>query len=129
MNSCQESVEESETPIYMHEFSVAQNIVEIVTESFVNSGAKKIISVEIDVGILSGVVIDALQFAMDAAKNESPLEKANIIFNDIPAKATCRDCKKEFELIDFLSNCTYCNSINSDIIKGKELKVKSIEVE
>ncbi len=113
----------------MHEFSVAQNIVEIVTGSFRNSGAKKIVSVEIDVGTLSGVIIDALEFAMNSAKKESPIENAIVKINDIQAKAKCNECKKEFELSDFFSICTYCSSTNFEIIKGKELKVKSIEVE
>ncbi len=113
----------------MHEFSVALNIVGIVTETFEKSDAKTIVSVEIDVGILSGVIIDALQFAMDIAKKESPLENAVIKMNDVPAKGRCENCKKEFELDDHFSVCSYCNTANFDIITGKELKVRSIEVE
>lgn len=113
----------------MHEFSVAQNIVEIVSKSFVKSGADRIISVEIDVGTLSGVVIDALDFAMDSAKKETPLERASIKMYNITANARCNNCKREFELNDFFSVCPYCNSVSFVIITGKELKVISIEVE
>ena len=85
----------------MHEFSVAQNIVEIVSESFENSDAKKILSVEIDVGTMSGVIVEALQFAMDSAKKQSPLENAAVKINNVQAKAVCNDCKKVFEINDF----------------------------
>ncbi|MBN1924389.1 MAG: hydrogenase maturation nickel metallochaperone HypA [Prolixibacteraceae bacterium] len=113
----------------MHEFSVAQNIVGIVTESFMDSGAKKIITVEIDVGSLSGVITDALEFALDSAKQGSPLENAVVKINNIQALAVCSRCHKKFELTDFFSVCAYCSSVSYEIVKGKELKVKSIEVE
>ncbi len=113
----------------MHEFSIATSIVEIVNNTFQESEAKRITSVEIDVGTLSGVVIDALQFAMDAAGKETALKDAHILIHEIQARARCRDCKKEFELDDFFSPCPHCHSVNSDIIAGKELRVKSIDVE
>lgn len=113
----------------MHEFSVAQNIVEIVIESFEKSDANKIYSVEIDVGTLSGVIIDALEFALDSAVKGTVMEKSKIKINNIHAKALCNKCHKEFTMNDFFTNCSHCGSLDYKILEGKELKVKSIEVE
>ena len=41
----------------MHEFSLAQNIIEIVDESLKKNGASKAVEVDLEVGTLSGVEI------------------------------------------------------------------------
>ena len=44
----------------MHEFSIALNIVDIASRTAKKAKAKKINEVEIEVGIISGVIVEAL---------------------------------------------------------------------
>ena len=51
----------------MHELSIAMSIVDIAADYAARDNAKCVTEIEIEVGTLAGVVIDALDFAMEAA--------------------------------------------------------------
>ncbi|MFC2138417.1 hydrogenase maturation nickel metallochaperone HypA [Bacteroidota bacterium] len=113
----------------MHELSIAQNIVEIAEEYAVKNNASIITEVEIEVGEMSGVVIEALEFAMQSATLETMLSGAKVEIIDIKGKAKCIDCQNEFFISSLFEVCPKCNSFHSEIISGKELRVKSILIE
>ncbi len=113
----------------MHEFSIALNIVDIATRTARNEGAAKINEVEIEVGILSGVVIEALEFALESATKNTLLENAKIIITRIKARAKCSKCHAEFEPKELIAECPVCSSFDFKIINGRELRVKSINVD
>ena len=113
----------------MHEFSLALNIVDIANETAENANAETISSIEIEVGSLSGVIIEALEFALDTAKENTVLEKAEIHITPLTAEAMCRECNHTFSPESFFAPCPQCGSFDFDITRGKELKVKSITIE
>jgi hydrogenase nickel incorporation protein HypA/HybF len=113
----------------MHELSIAQNIIEIVEENAKDLEGGMISEVELDIGTVSGVIPETLEFALDVAVKDTILEKAKFKINIIKAKAHCNECKKEFELEDIYTLCPHCGSLQFEIISGKELKVKSIKIE
>ena len=113
----------------MHEFSIAINIVDIASKAAKNANAAKINEVEIEVGILSGVIIEALEFALESAVKSTLLENAKIVINKVKASAECNKCKTEFEPDNFIAQCPACNSLDFKIINGRELRVKSINVD
>jgi hydrogenase nickel incorporation protein HypA/HybF len=113
----------------MHEFSIALNIVDIALKTAKNEGAEKVNEIEIDIGILSGVVIEALEFALESAVKNSMLEGAQIIINKIKAAAICNNCHAEFEPDDAAARCPDCKSVDFDIVRGRELRVKSINID
>ena len=113
----------------MHEFSIALSIVDIALKTAKNAGTEKVNEIEIDVGILSGVVIEALEFALESAVKDTFLEDAGIRINKIRARARCNKCNAVFEPDDVTAQCPDCNSVDFDIIHGKELRVKSINVD
>ena len=113
----------------MHELSITMNILEIVEENAKTLHAKIVHEIEMDIGELSGVDFDALEFAMQHAQKSKLLEKVEFVINRIPAKARCNTCNHEFELSDYYTACPKCNNFNHDIFQGKELKVKSIKID
>jgi hydrogenase nickel incorporation protein HypA/HybF len=112
----------------MHELSIAISIVEIVEEEARQAGAHAIDKVHLEIGSLSGVMPDALEFAMKEAVIGTSLQNSNIEIDFIQAVAVCEDCCQEFETTDHYKACPFCNSLNTNFIKGKELKIKSIEI-
>jgi hydrogenase nickel incorporation protein HypA/HybF len=112
----------------MHELSIAIQIVEIVEEEASNADAESITKLELDIGLLSGIEPDALEFAMEEAIRDSLLEKTQIIYNYIKAVVVCEECCNEFDTDDYFNSCPYCNSLKTIFIKGKELNIKSIEI-
>jgi hydrogenase nickel incorporation protein HypA/HybF len=113
----------------MHELSIALNIVEIAKENAQKAKSNSIKEIELVVGELSGVVYEALEFAMDEAVKNTILENAKRTIIRIPGKAKCDSCSHEFDLKDIYTPCPKCNSFMSEIIEGKELRVKSLIVE
>ncbi len=70
----------------MHELSIARSIVELVEEQADNRGASVVEELELEIGHLSGVEIQTLEFALDSAIKGSKLEKARIIRHYIEGK-------------------------------------------
>ena len=113
----------------MHELSITMNVLSIVEENARNLNASIVHEIEMDVGELSGVDIDALQFAMQCTSRSELSESALLVINRIPAKARCRFCNNEFNISDFYASCPKCNSFDIEIFQGRELKVKSIKID
>ena len=112
----------------MHELSIAQNIVEIVVDYIAKTKSKQVKEVCIDVGAVSGVVPETLEFAWEESVRNTIVQGAILKINYIEAKALCTKCQKEFILPDIYTLCPFCNNLDFDIIMGKELSVKSIKV-
>lgn len=113
----------------MHELSIALRVIEIAREEAARSGAEKITGVEIEVGELSGVMIDALEFAFSSVREEKGLENLRVDIHIIPAMARCRECGKYYKVKLFYETCPVCGRMNPELVKGRELKVKSVTVE
>ncbi len=113
----------------MHEFSIAMNIVEIASEHARKENASVVREIEIEVGTLSGVVLDALEFSLEAAVKDSILEGARRNIVVIPGRARCRSCSHVFDVGDFYTVCPRCGTPAPEIIQGRELRVKSLLVE
>ncbi len=113
----------------MHELSITMNILNIVEENARDLNAKTVHEIEIDIGELSGVDDDALQFAMQCTVKSELLEHALLVINKIPAKARCKTCNHEFDVIDFYAECPECHGFDNNIYQGKELKIKSIKID
>ena len=105
------------------------NILNIVEENARNLKAKIVHEIEMDIGELSGIDYDALEFAMLHTHKNELLENAKLVINKIPAKAKCKSCKHEFVINDFYTACPKCNTFDHEILQGEELKVKSIKID
>jgi hydrogenase nickel incorporation protein HypA/HybF len=113
----------------MHEFTIALNIIDIATEQALQHDAKVIREVEIEIGKASGVVPEALEFALESAMKNTMLENASFVIHEIPVIARCQSCDQTFETDASPSDCPNCGNYVVDLISGKELRVKSLIVE
>lgn len=113
----------------MHELGITQSIVEIAERTAKEQQASKILSVTVEVGSLSGVVPEALEFCFEACTNGTQLEGAQLLIEKIPARARCRDCSSEFPLEELLGCCPDCDSAASDLLSGEELRIKEMEID
>jgi len=112
----------------MHELSLVMNIVEIADEQVKIHEAKEVENIELEIGTLAGVEMDAFLFAWDAAVPETVLGKAKRIIHRIPAKARCMDCGLEYEIGQLFEACPGCGEYLNELFQGKELRIKSLVV-
>jgi len=105
------------------------NIIDIAEENARRENASVILEIELDIGRQAGVVMESLDFAIESAKRGTMLEQARWVINEIPALARCVSCQQEYEPHDWLSPCPYCQNSFSEVLQGRELRVKSLQVE
>jgi hydrogenase nickel incorporation protein HypA/HybF len=114
----------------LHELSIVLGVIETVSESAEAANAKKIIAIHLRVGALSGVVKDALLFSFELAAQDTPLEGSELVIEEVPALIFCKICDKIVELESIQSfRCPVCHTLSADLRQGKELEVRSIEIE
>ncbi|MCD4772764.1 MAG: hydrogenase maturation nickel metallochaperone HypA [Bacteroidales bacterium] len=112
----------------MHELSIAISIVELSEKEAKKANVSSVQEINLEVGTLSGIVVEALEFAMDEAVNDSVLQNAIIKIKKVPAIAKCLKCSKEFPVEDYYTPCPECNNFETELINGKELKIKSLVI-
>jgi len=113
----------------MHEMSIAISIVEIAEEETRKAGASRVQTALLEVGKQSGVVLEALRFALEEAVKDTVLDTAHIDITEIDASARCNQCGTTFPVDDFFTPCPGCGSFETETISGKELKIKSLVVD
>jgi len=113
----------------LHELGITQSIVEIAERAAKEQQAKIIHSVTVEVGSLSGVVPEAMEFCFEACTSGTMLEGAQLLIERIPAHARCLNCSYQFPLEELLACCPECDSAASELLSGEELRIKEMEVD
>ena len=111
----------------MHEFSIIQNIIEIVTETALQNRVRQVLSVEIEIGAASGVIRQAMEFAWEAAGKNDLLKNSILKIKEIPLAAVCQTCKNAYSPDEIYDPCPFCGEISPEITSGKELRILAIE--
>ncbi len=112
----------------MHELSIALSIVELAEQQAREHNAKEIEELELEIGNLAGVELHTLTFALESSVKGTMLENARIVRRDIRGEGRCGDCGTVFEMNRYIEPCPKCGSYFINIVKGKELRIKSIVV-
>ncbi len=108
----------------MHELAIAESVIDAVTAK---TGSAPVTSVRLEVGVLSGVLTDALRFSFEVAAAGTPLEGAELVVDQPAGRARCADCGSDFGLPDLILLCP-CGSSNVRVTGGDELRILSVEV-
>jgi hydrogenase nickel incorporation protein HypA/HybF len=110
----------------MHELSITQSVVEICEQ---NAGGRRVLTVILELGELSGIVPDAVEFCFEACTKGTLLEGARLIIDRVAPKGLCRDCGVEFPVSAYYDSCPACGGFKVELLRGEELRVKELEVE
>ncbi|RMG38296.1 MAG: hydrogenase maturation nickel metallochaperone HypA [Methanobacteriota archaeon] len=113
----------------MHEMSIAQNIIDIVNETLREYPNSRVEKVVVDVGVLTAVVPESLEFCYSAITAGTPLENSVLEIHHIPLRIKCNSCQKESSLDSFIFVCPSCGSSELTELSGRELNIRHIEVE
>ncbi len=113
----------------MHEMGIALQIVEIA-ESAIPAEMKgaRVERISLKVGKMAGIVPEYLNFCMEAAAKDTPLEGAALDIDEVPVMAGCRDCRHQWKTDGAVFTCPVCGSSSLEIISGRELDVVSLDI-
>ena len=112
----------------MHELSIVMSIIEIAESEINNAGGGIAEEIELDIGKLSTIEMEAFDFAWNQGIRGTLLEDAKLNVNRIEGLAKCLDCDLEFPIENYYDSCPVCSGHFNQIIQGKELKVKTITI-
>jgi hydrogenase nickel incorporation protein HypA/HybF len=116
----------------MHEISIAQSLVDevLVQLDDGNDGAPShVVRVTLRVGVMSGVVPEALRFAFGAVTHGTPLDGARLEIDVVGLVAWCDGCGAERALAGPQRlRCPTCAAPTPRVLRGRELELVSIEV-
>lgn len=112
----------------MHELGIAQDTLSIALAEARRQHAHHIVAMKLRIGDLSGVVSEALQFALEALCEGTPAAGARIEIDRVIPVCYCNRCSREFESRDFSYECPVCGEISLDLRRGKEMDLVSLEV-
>jgi hydrogenase nickel incorporation protein HypA/HybF len=112
----------------MHEAGLMQNVLEMSFECAKAHNAARIEGINVRIGMLAGVVPDALEFAFEAMKKGTMAENARLNVEYAPVVCWCRKCEQEFKPENFSSACPMCGKNDIEIRSGLEMNLISVEV-
>ncbi|MGH3908119.1 MAG: hydrogenase maturation nickel metallochaperone HypA [Pseudonocardiaceae bacterium] len=104
--------------------AITQSVVDAVCDRMGDTPVRRVC---LEIGKLSGVVPDSVQFCFDLITAGTTLEGAALEILQPPGQARCRDCGAEFAMNDLLLLCE-CGSANRELLAGEELRIREVEV-
>ena len=112
----------------MHEVGIIQNALQMAVTQAQAAGAHRLHQLRLRVGVLSGVVPEALQFAFEVVSRGTIAEGGRLEVEAVPAACWCAGCQAEFVCEDLWYECPRCHQLSSDLRRGLELEVTSMEI-
>lgn len=87
------------------------------------------LSLDVEIGQLSSVVPDAVEFCFEACSAGTLLEGARLNIIRVPGMGCCQDCGAEVPLASLFDSCRFCGGFGVSVLSGEEMRVREIEVE
>lgn len=115
----------------MHELSLAEGMLDIASQELAKHGCTRLKLLRVEVGALSGVVPEALEFGFSSLVRDTPNADAVLEIVRVPLKLRCLMCGEVFESRarpGELSACPKCGEdIGHEVLQGKEMRVVWLE--
>jgi len=113
----------------MHELSIAMSIVEMAQEEAESRGGVQVQAVHLRLGLLSGVVKEALLSSYEMACHATPLEGSQLLIEEIPIEVFCPKCETP-RLVSSIQwmRCPDCGTPTPTVLRGKELEIVALEI-
>jgi len=113
----------------VHELGITRSIVEIAERTARQQGARRVLSVTVEIGDLSGVIPESVEFCFEACCHGTLLEKSRLIIERIAGLGRCRACGHECAIDSFSFACPACAALGLERLQGDELRIKELEVD
>jgi len=112
----------------MHELSLVMHLLDVVAEQARSSDFRKVTSLKVEVGELACVEPDAFRLCFEAASTGTVAEGAELRLEEVPARGRCEACGAEFRLQGLGQPCPACDSSRVEVLAGRELRLRELEV-
>ena len=110
----------------MHEMSITQSVVEICKG---HAQGRRVTCVVLEIGELSGVVPESIEFCFEACTKGTLLDGATLTIDLVPGVANCTACHLQVPVKSLFDPCPSCGDFGLGLVSGEELRVKELELE
>jgi hydrogenase nickel incorporation protein HypA/HybF len=109
---------------------MVNEIMRLAEEKALAAGITHLSTIEVEVGELTALVPDLMEFAFDQLKEGELLRDAKLIVKVVPLLVRCRQCSAEFHPPDSLvAICPTCECREVDVLRGREANLIRLEGE
>lgn len=108
----------------MHELSITESVVETIVDRM---GDARVVRVALQIGMLSGVVVDSVRFCFELVTAGTTLEGARLEVDEPHGTVRCRSCGKDSVVTTLLAVCS-CGGVELDVVSGDQLRITEVEV-
>ncbi len=112
----------------MHEAGLMAEAMNKAETLAMQCNADAVAGLTLRVGVLSGVALQALQFAFDAMKPGTVFEQAELRLEQVLPRLSCRDCGMEYAAQERGQRCPVCKGSNTSLLQGGELELAKLEL-
>lgn len=113
----------------MHELSLATELVGQIEAILSREGARRVVSILLELGSFSGVERRSFEFCFPLAAEGTKVEGAELRIEEVQAEVRCRSCgrttRPEFPAL----MCTACGAADVSVVRGMDFILKSLEVQ
>lgn len=113
----------------MHELAVCQALIEQVQRVARENAARRVVSITVSVGPLSGIEAQLLEHAYPMAAAGTVAEHAVLVVQTVPVRVRCRGCGAESEAAPNRLLCGDCGGWQVDVTAGEEMLLQRVEIE
>lgn len=112
----------------MHEISIMQSALQLAEEHARKAGGTAIARICLRMGIVSGVVPDAMEFAFDVLKRDTMAKDASLEIECVPGEFRCSACGTSVLLREARFDCPECYGLLILGSGGADLELSHLEI-
>ena len=114
----------------MHEMSLTEGVVRILEDQAAAHGFTRVKTVWLEIGALSTVVPESMEFCFGAVAKGNPLtDGARLEIIRVPGTAWCMDCSASVVIATRIDPCPGCGGHHLTVTAGSDMRIKEVEVE
>ncbi|MAR91693.1 MAG: hydrogenase maturation nickel metallochaperone HypA [Pseudomonadota bacterium] len=113
----------------MHEMSLCESVLQIVEEEATRQRFSRVKWLQLEIGVLAGVEVEAMRFCFDVVARNSLLQEAELDIVQPGGEAWCMQCAQTVAIAARYTPCPHCGSYQLQVTGGDQMRIKELEVE
>jgi len=113
----------------MHELALMACMMEIILGEARSQGFSKVSKVVLEIGEMAGVEPEAMRFAFDVSSCGTLAAGAELAIEQPEGLVQCLDCLRTAPVRKVLGCCPHCAGTRLEVVAGKEMRLKFLEVD
>ncbi len=109
--------------------SIAESILGILEEAAHAQGFSRVKEIRLEIGALSGVEVESLDFCLEVVLKHSVAEGARVELEKVPGQGWCMQCGVTVPIQARYDACPRCGGYQVQATGGTEMRVKDLLVE